>query len=119
MSSGREGSAGRAEPTWTFLTNHAHALILVAAQPALRVRDLASEIGITERAVQRILGELEEAGYVVKRREGRRNRYEVRSDLPLRHPLEAHQTVRALLSIGQGRGPGPLERSSDAGRRGR
>jgi Mn-dependent DtxR family transcriptional regulator len=83
--------------TWTFLTNHAHVLISLADDPTLRIRDLAARVGITERAIQRIIADLEEAGYLTHEREGRRNLYRVRGNRPLRHPVEAHQTVAALL----------------------
>jgi DNA-binding transcriptional ArsR family regulator len=88
-------------PAWTFLTNHAHVLLSVAKDPAARVRDLAAAVGITERAVQRILAELEEAGYLTREREGRRNCYEVCGDLPLRHPVEQHRRVAELLALAQ------------------
>lgn len=83
---------------WTFLTNHAHVLLCIARDPEARIRDLADAVGITERAVQRILVDLEAAGYVAHEREGRRNRYEVRADLPLRHPLESHRSVGSLIA---------------------
>lgn len=86
-------------PAWTFLTNHAHVLLSVAKDPAARVRDLAAAVGITERAVQRILAELEEAGYLTREREGRRTSYEVDGDLPLRHPVEQHRRVGELLAL--------------------
>ena len=86
-------------PAWTFLTNHAHVLLSVAKDPAARVRDLAVTVGITERAVQRILTELEEAGYLTRERDGRRNTYEVSGDLPLRHPVERHRRVSELLAL--------------------
>ena len=76
-------------PRWTFLSNHSHVLICVAQDPGVRVADIARRVGIGERAVHRILGELEEDGYLTRRREGRRNVYAVRLDRPLRHPLEA------------------------------
>jgi DNA-binding transcriptional ArsR family regulator len=63
----------------------------------LRIRDLAARVGITERAIQRIIADLEEAGYLTHEREGRRNLYRVRANRPLRHPMAAHQTVAALL----------------------
>ena len=85
---------------WTFLTNHAHVLICVAQDPDARVRDVAQQVGITERAVQRILGELEADGYLERGREGRRNRYLVQQRLPLRHDLEAHRTAADLLKLG-------------------
>lgn len=85
--------------TWTFLSNHAHVLAAIASAPALRLREIAAHVGLTERAVQKIIGDLEQAGFVRRFREGRRNRYEVDADAPLHHPLEAHQTVGALVSI--------------------
>ena len=88
---------------WTFLSNHGHVLLSVALEPELTIRDLSDRVGITERAVQRILGELQEDGYLAKRRDGRRNRYQVVLDRPLRHPVEAHQTVRALVKLIAGR----------------
>jgi hypothetical protein len=84
---------------WTFLTNHAHVLFCIASDPEVRMRDVAHAVGITERAVQRIVAELEEVGYLSRERDGRRNRYEVRSELPLRHPIEAHCEVASLLAI--------------------
>lgn len=92
----------KAPARWTFLTNHAHVLLCLADAPEVRVRDVALRVGITERAVQRILAELEEASYIQRSREGRRNVYAVRPDLPLRHPIEAHRNVDALLALGQG-----------------
>lgn len=88
-----------AKPAWTFLTNHAHVLLCVAQRPGIRVREVAQSVGVTERCVQRILAELEEAGYVTREHQGRRNHYEVHADLPLRHPAEQHQQVSALLNL--------------------
>lgn len=82
--------------SWTFLTNHSHVIICLVRDPELRVRDLASEIGITERAVLRILAELEVEGVLTKSREGRRNRYTIDLDFSLRHPLESQYTLRKL-----------------------
>ncbi len=87
------------EPAWTFLTNHAHVLLCIAREPEVRMRDVAHLVGITERAVQRIVADLEEAGYVERIRHGRRNHYEVRSDLPLRHPIERHERVSSLITL--------------------
>jgi DNA-binding IclR family transcriptional regulator len=87
------------EPEWTFLTNHAHVLLCIARDPDVRMRDVAGLVGITERAVQRIVAELEEAGYVERIRNGRRNRYEVRSAMPLRHPIERHERVSSLIAL--------------------
>jgi DNA-binding MarR family transcriptional regulator len=82
---------------WTFLTNHAHVLVLLDRDPDMRMRDLAREVGITERATQRIIGELVESGYLTRRRQGRRNTYTLHGDQPLRHPLESSHTVDELL----------------------
>jgi Mn-dependent DtxR family transcriptional regulator len=86
-------------PAWTFLTNHAHVLLCLARDPTARVRDIASSVGITERAVQRILSELEEGGYLTRQRDGRRNRYDVNGTQPLRHPIEMHNRVEALFGL--------------------
>ncbi len=82
---------------WTFLSNHAHVLIRLAADGDCRVRDLASCIGITERATQRILADLEAAGYLVRERHGRRNHHRLVLDRPMRHPVEQAHTVRELV----------------------
>lgn len=84
---------------WTFLTNHAHVLLCIARDPAARVRDLAVQVGITERAVQRIITELEQAGYLSHVRDGRRNRYDVHAERPLRHPIERHRSVAELIAL--------------------
>jgi DNA-binding transcriptional ArsR family regulator len=84
---------------WTFLTNHAHVLFCLGEDAEVRLRDVADRVGITERAVQRIVTDLEEAGYVTRSRVGRRNLYEVHTDRPLRHPIEAHRDVKALLDL--------------------
>jgi predicted transcriptional regulator len=88
-----------AHHSWTFLTNHAHVLLAIASEPDLRIRDIAKRIGITERATQRIVADLVEAGYITARREGRRNHYSVRHDLPLRHPAEQHHRIGELLDV--------------------
>jgi DNA-binding transcriptional ArsR family regulator len=84
--------------TWTFLTNHAHVLLCLTRDPAARLRDVAEQVGITERAVQRIVAELEEAGVLCRMRDGRRNHYEIRGDRPLRHPVESHRMVGDLIA---------------------
>jgi len=83
--------------TWTFLTNHAHVLIAVSRNPELRQREIAELVGITEGAVQRILQELEDDGYVARERVGRRNRYHVIAGRPLRHPLESGHTIEEII----------------------
>ena len=84
---------------WTFLTNHAHVMVALALDPDMRVRDLADAVGITERAAQRIVGELVDAGYLRREKHGRRNRYHLDSSLPLRHPLEGHHSIGRLLDV--------------------
>ncbi len=90
------------EPTtsraWTFLTNHAHVLLCLASGEALTARELGLRIGITERAVQVILADLTDGGYLVKEKVGRRNLYTVNQKGRLRHPLEAHHTVGELIT---------------------
>lgn len=92
------------EPTdvhhsWTFLSNYALVLITLARDPSARLRDVADKVGITERAAQRIVGQLEEAHVLTKVRDGRRNHYHIDLDCPLRHPLDAHKTVGSLLDM--------------------
>jgi hypothetical protein len=84
---------------WTFLTNHAHVLFCLARDSEIRLRDVAEKVGITERAAQRILADLQAEGYVTTERIGRRNRYSVHPDVPLRHPIEEHQDVGVLLQL--------------------
>jgi hypothetical protein len=84
---------------WRFVTNHAHVLGCVAADPSGRLRDIAVTVGITERTVGQIVNDLEEAGYLTKTRVGRRNRYEVHGELPLRHPQHRHHTVGELIGF--------------------
>ncbi len=84
---------------WTFLTNHAHVLACVAREPEARVRDIAGRVGITERAVLRILRDLDAAGVVRRTRQGRRTRYAIDGRPPLRHPVEAHRRVDDLLAL--------------------
>jgi DNA-binding transcriptional ArsR family regulator len=86
-------------PGWDFLTNHAHVLVCVARDPGIRLRDIAAAVGITERAAHRILSELVDEGYVKRERQGRRNRYEVKTELPLRHPLAREHEVGDLLDV--------------------
>lgn len=84
---------------WTFLTNHSHVLLCLATNPDKPLREVAAAVGITERSVQRIVRELEEAGYLERERAGRRNRYRLREDVPLRHPIEGHCTVGDLIEM--------------------
>lgn len=83
--------------SWTFLTNQAHVLICLAENPEMRLRDVATAVGITERAVQKIISELEESSLLERERQGRRNVYRIHAKQPLRHPVESHCTVNGLL----------------------
>ena len=83
--------------SWTFLTNHGHVIVHIARHPEARIRDIAEAVGITERAAQRIVADLVDAGYLSRHREGRRNRYSLHADQPLRHPLERQHEVGELL----------------------
>jgi DNA-binding IscR family transcriptional regulator len=91
---------------WTFLTNHAHVLLCVARDPDARLRDIADAVGITERAAQRIVADLAEAGYLERTKQGRRNSYHLRPDLPLRHPLEQEHAIGEILRVLAPRGDG-------------
>ena len=82
---------------WNFFTNHAHVLIYLQAHPDVTLRRVALAIGITERAVQRIVAELEEGGYLMRTKIGRQNKYEINGDMPLRHSQESHRTIKELL----------------------
>jgi len=88
-----------AKPRWTFLTNHARALICIARDPGARLREIGERVGITERAAHRIVIELLDAGYITRTRDGRRNRYTVNTHIPLPDPLARDQNVGDLLSI--------------------
>jgi DNA-binding Lrp family transcriptional regulator len=84
---------------WTFLSNHAQTLLCIADDPDIRLRDIAATVGITERAAHQIVSELVESGYVSRKRVGRRNRYKVRTHMPLRTPLVRDRRVSALLEL--------------------
>ena len=94
-------------PRWTFLTNHARVLICVADDPGLRLRDIGDRVGITERAAHNIVVELEAAGYLKRRRNGRRNHYTVNSQRSLPDPVAGEQRVGDLLAILGGRRVSP------------
>jgi predicted transcriptional regulator len=91
--------AGAGDRHWTFLTNHAHVLVCIAADPDARGRDIAEGVGISERAVHAIISDLVDAGYLIRERSGRRNHYTINPDGPLRHPLEDQHTVGELLAM--------------------
>jgi DNA-binding transcriptional ArsR family regulator len=84
---------------WSFLTNHARALIAIAHDPDTRLRDLAVTLHVTERTAFGIVADLTEAGYLLKDKDGRRNRYRIVTDVPLRDPISRQRTVGQLLHV--------------------
>jgi hypothetical protein len=95
---------------WTFLTNHARALLCIADDPGIRLRDIAGRVGITERSAYGIVLDLAEAGYILKEKDGRRNRYQIQAHLPLPEPSSQERTVGEMLALLIG---GDLERVAD------
>ena len=93
------GAASESTARWTFLTNHAHVLAVLHSDPQLVLRQVAVKVGITERAVQRIIQDLEEGGFIRRERVGRQNRYQVLTNQSLRHPIEAHRRIGDLLKL--------------------
>lgn len=86
------------ERSWTFLTNHAHVLLAIAATPDLRLKEIAEKVDITERTATQIVADLESIGCIERQKQGRRNHYTVRAQLPLRHPLEEHHQISDLIN---------------------
>src|SRR5881409_2831914 len=86
-------------PAWSFLTNYAQVLLSIARDPGIRLREIGETVGITERAAHRIVGELADAGYISRKREGRRNHYTIQSHLPLPDSLARQQKIGDLLAI--------------------
>lgn len=84
---------------WTFLSNHGHVLVFLAQNPDARISDIARTVGVTERATQSIIADLEHGGYIKITKVGRRNRYKINTKARFRHPAESHQSVAALLGI--------------------
>jgi DNA-binding transcriptional ArsR family regulator len=85
--------------SWSLLTNHARALLCIAPDPGVRLRDLAAIVGVTERSAHAIVSDLVNAGYVVKDKDGRRNRYRIQEHLPLRDPITQERTIGELLDL--------------------
>ena len=85
--------------SWTFLSNHGHVLVFLSRNPEAKVKEIAEEIGITERSTQSILHQLEEAKYITKTKQGRRNTYSINSKGKFRHPSEKNKSIGALLAI--------------------
>lgn len=86
------------ERSWTFLTNHAHVLLAIAATPDLRLKEIAEKVDVTERTATQIVADLESIGCIERQKHGRRNHYTVRAQLPLRHPLEEHHQISDLIN---------------------
>ena len=93
-----EGSSTR-NTHWSFLTNHFHVLVVLSREPTLRISDMALQIGITQRAVQRILSELTAEGVLEIQKDGRRNIYKIDREKRLRHPLESQHSIGSLLDL--------------------
>jgi len=84
---------------WSFLTNHARVLLCIAHDPGARLRDIAASLGITERSAHGIVTELAEAGYLIRQKDGRRNRYQIQAHLPLPEPTSRDRTVGEVLAL--------------------
>lgn len=87
------------EASWTFFTNHGHVLLCLAQQPGMLLREVALTVGITERAVQKIIADLEAGGIITREKQGRQNVYTLNTRLPLRHAVEAHCTIEGLIDF--------------------
>jgi predicted transcriptional regulator len=96
-----------AVPAWTFLTNHAQVLVCIAGDPGIRLRDIGDRVGITERAAHRIVGQLTEAGYITRQRNGRRNQYSFNADVPLLDSIARDRNVGELVDVLTGGRPVP------------
>jgi predicted transcriptional regulator len=92
-------SSDNSHAGWTFVTNHTQVLLCIAREPGIRLRDVAVVVGITERAVQRIVADLVDAGFLVRTRVGRRNEYAINRARPMRHPAQAGRDVGELLDL--------------------
>jgi hypothetical protein len=86
-------------PSWTFLTNHARVLLCIAHDPGIRLRDIAARLDITERTAYGIVTDLAQAGYIVKQKDGRRNRYQIQTHLPLPDPSSQERTLGEVLAL--------------------
>ena len=95
----KDDTPGQPNAHWTFLTNHFHILVVLSRDPKLRISDMAIQVGITQRAVQRILSELTIDGVLEIEKDGRRNIYTINRDKHLRHPLENQHSIGSLLDI--------------------
>jgi DNA-binding MarR family transcriptional regulator len=94
-----DAKRGTATKPWTFLTSHAQVLLCLAHDPDVRLRDISAQVGITERAAQRIVADLIEAGYIDREHVGRRNRYTIRPSVEMRHELQSGLEIGRLLDL--------------------
>lgn len=94
---------------WSFLTNHARVLLCIARDPGVRLREIAASLGLTERSAYGIVSDLTAAGYVIKEKDGRRNRYQIQSHLPLLEPGSREPAVGEVLAVLLGHGPQEVE----------
>jgi len=99
MSPSTQHKKSEKAPSWTFLSNHAHVLLCIARNPEITMKSISELVGITERAVQRIVADLVQQEYLRRDKDGRRNRYTISAQKPLRHPIEAHRNVDAILDL--------------------
>lgn len=97
--SSSSGARQLEKTSWTFLSNHTHVLVCLARDSEIRLRDIADQVGITERAVTKLLSELEDAGVITRTKEGRRNVYTIHPNCHFRHPIESGTTVGELLAL--------------------
>jgi predicted DNA-binding transcriptional regulator YafY len=84
---------------WSFLTTHGRVLLCIAHDPGVRLRDIAASVGITERSAYAIVADLAAAGYAVKRKDGRRNRYQIQAHMPLPDPASQHLAIGEVLAL--------------------
>jgi len=101
-------------PEWSFLTNHARVLLCIAHDPGARLRDIAASLGITERSAHGLVTDLTKAGYVVKHRDGRRNRYQIQAHLPLPEPASQAPAIGEVLALLLGNKDGRSEAPGSA-----
>lgn len=112
----QDTTKSRIRTNWTLLSNHGHVLVCIAGDPDIRLRDISARVGITERAVFGIVEDLEAGGVIRRVKIGRRNRYEIMDQQPLRHPIEADRTIGALLGLFTGDDESGETSESDADR---
>lgn len=93
------------QSTWTFLTNHSHVLLCLVNSPKIKMRDIAKKVGITERAVQKIISDLRKEGYIDREKRGRRNIYHINTEMHLKHPIEEHKSMADLIQLIYSNGP--------------